>query len=65
MSTVNMKPKPQPIASNRSKRLSKTILEAKLGDEYSNSEVTSRIIAVTASHKPMSPIERGKFIFSP
>ena len=65
ISTVNRKVKPHPSASNLSRRLSKTILEARLGDEYSNSEVISSIIAVTASHKLISGIVRGKFILSP
>ncbi len=63
--TVTRNPKPQPIATMRSRRLSRTILEAMLGEEYSNSEVIIKIIAVTASQRLMSPTVRGKCIFSP
>jgi hypothetical protein len=63
-STVNRKPKPQSTTKNPNKRLSRTILEARFGDEYSNLEVIIRIIVVTASHKLISATLKGKFILS-
>ena len=65
MTTVTKKPKPHPIAHIRNKRLSSTIRAAYPGDEYSSSVVISRIIAVTASHKLISEIDKGKIMFSP
>lgn len=64
MTTVTKKPKPHPIAHIRNKRLSSTIRAAYPGDEYSSSEVTRSIIAVTASHKLISEIDKGKIMFS-
>ena len=65
MTTVTKKPKPQPTAQNRKKRLSRTILAAYPGDEYNSSVVIRRIIAITASHKLISEIDKGKIILSP
>ena len=64
MMTVTKKPKPHPIAHIRSRRLSRTILAEYSGDENINSEVIRSIIAVTASHKLISDIDKGKIMFS-
>jgi len=60
--TVTKKPNPQPIAANRKMLLSIAILPEYPGDEYNNSDVIKRIIAVTASHKLRSDKESGKNI---
>ena len=64
MTTVTRNPKPHPMAHKRSRRLSSRIRAAYPGDEYRNSEVKRRIIVVTASHKLISEIVKGKIIFS-
>jgi hypothetical protein len=65
MPTVTKKPKPHPTALNLSKCLSSTTRAAYPGDEFNSSEVISRIIAVTASHKLISEIDKGKIMRSP
>jgi len=62
ITTVTKNPKPDPIALIRKRRLSKTILAEYPGDENSNSEVMSSMIAVTASHKLISDIDSGKIM---
>ncbi len=62
ISTIKRKPTPQLIAASRSSRLSSTIRDERLDDENSTSEVTSRTIATTASSKPKSETDRGKYI---
>jgi hypothetical protein len=62
MTTVTKNPKPHPIALIRKRRLSRTILAEYPGDENSSSEVIRSIIAVTASHKLISDIDKGKIM---
>ena len=62
IATVTKNPKPHPIALIRKRRLSRTILAEYSGDENSSSEVIRRMIAVTASHKLTSDIDRGKIM---
>ena len=56
MTTVNAKARPQPKAMSLSLPLSRETRLAKSGNEYSNSEVASRIAALTANHKLKSDI---------
>ena len=61
---MTKKARPQPTAANRNRfRSIRKYIEI-TGVENNNSEVINRISAVIASHKPMSEIERGKFIYS-
>jgi hypothetical protein len=60
-----MKATPHPTATNRRRCLSMAIFAEISGKEYSNSEVISIIIAVTASHKLKSDVVKGKNICSP
>jgi hypothetical protein len=50
------------MATNLNSRLSTGILEENSGAEYSNSEVTSNIMAITANHKLKSDNDNGKDI---
>jgi hypothetical protein len=64
MTTVTKKPKLHPIATIRKRFLSMATLAEYPSDAYNNSEVIRSIIAVTASHKPMSDDHIGKTIAS-
>lgn len=61
--TVIMNPVPNAKATSLKRFLSITIFWEYSVGEASNSDVIKRIIAMTASQRPMSNIERGKFIF--
>lgn len=62
MMTVIMKTVPKARAKSCKRFRSITMFCAYSVEEESSSEVIKRIIAVTASHKLISNIERGKFI---
>lgn len=62
--TVTMKASPSPIAISLSRVFSMTIFLKYSAWEDNNSEVMSRIIAVTASQRLMSDVDKGKFMFS-
>jgi hypothetical protein len=59
--TVTRKAKPHPSAHPRSSRLSSAIC-AMSGKAKISSEVTSKMIAVTASHKLRSDMVSGKIM---
>jgi hypothetical protein len=58
-----MKPVPNAKATSLRRFFSITMLLEYSVEEDSSSDVIRRIIAVTASHRLMSDIDRGKFIF--
>jgi hypothetical protein len=60
--TVTRKASPHPMAASLIRVLSMRILLEYSGDELRSSEVTRRIIAVTASHRLISESVRGKFM---
>lgn len=60
-----MKPIPTAKAKSLKSFLSKVMFLKYPLEEVSSSDVTSRIMAVTASHRLMSDKERGKGILSP
>jgi hypothetical protein len=62
--TVKKNPNPHPIAAVRRRPLSISILAEYSAEEYNNSDVIRRIIAVTASHKLRSDNDSGKIIKS-
>ena len=65
MITVTKNARPQPIAVIRSTFLSSGRRLAKSGIECMNSEVTSRIAAVTASQRLKSEMLKIKDMFAP
>ena len=60
--TVTRKAIPQPTAATLKGFFSIKIRAEYSGEELINSEVISSIMAVTASHRPISESERGKII---
>jgi DNA-directed RNA polymerase specialized sigma54-like protein len=58
-----MKPVPNAKATSLRRFFSITMLLEYSVEEESSSDVIKRMIAVTASHKPTSDIDKGKFIF--
>jgi hypothetical protein len=62
MMTVIMNPKPNASATSLRRLLSITIPPMYSVEEDSNSDVIKRIIAMTASQRLISDIDRGKFI---
>jgi hypothetical protein len=63
MTTVTMKAKPKPIAVSLRRFFSITMSLRSSVEDESSSDVISSIIAMTASQRLMSDIDRGKFIF--
>jgi len=61
--TVTMKASPSPIATSLRRDFSMTMSLRYSVEEDNSSEVMSRIIAMTASQRLMSGIDRGKFKF--
>jgi len=61
---VIMNPIPKPNATSLRRALSITMFLEYPVDEDSSSEVIKTMIAVTASQRPMSETDRGKFIVS-
>ena len=61
--TVTRKPQPHPTATTSRSRLLMAVRAEKPGRECSISEVMSRIIAVTASHRLISAKVNGKINF--
>lgn len=59
-----MNPIPKPNATNLRRVLSITMFLEYPVDEDSSSEVIKTMIAMTASQRPMSEADRGKFIVS-
>ena len=57
-----MNPIPKPNATSLRRALSITMFLEYPVDEDSSSEVIKTMIAVTASQRPMSETDRGKFI---
>jgi hypothetical protein len=57
-----MKPRPHPRAASLNRFFSIGIFHDNCGADNTSSEVTSRISAVTASHKLTSDIDNGRFI---
>lgn len=63
ITTVTRKASPQPMATSL-KRFGSNMIRAEIsGDEMIISEVNNSIIAVTASHRLISKVVRGKFMF--
>jgi len=62
MTTVIMKPIPSANARSLKRFLFRTMLPKYPVEEDSSSEVINRIIAVTASQRLMSDMDRGKCI---
>lgn len=62
ITTVARKAKPTPMATSLNRFLLIIARAEYSGKEYSNSDVIKSIIAVTASHKLISDIDKGKFI---
>jgi len=62
MITVTMKPIPRARATSLNLFLSIAIFLEYVDEEDRSSEVVSSIIAIAASHRPMSDMDRGKFI---
>lgn len=60
--TVTIKARPDPMATSRSRSLSMVMLLTYFMLVEINSDVIRRIIAVTASQRPMSEAVSGKFI---
>ena len=65
MMTVTMKPNPKVKATNLNCFVSIAMFLENVDDEDKISEVMSNMMAITASHRPMSDIDRGKFILYP
>jgi len=65
MITVTIKPAPKAKATSLRRFFSITIFPDNLVAEDISSEVISRIIAITASHRLMSDKDIGKFIYQP
>jgi hypothetical protein len=63
MMTVIMKPVPNARATSLRRFFSTTMFLEYSAEEDSSSEVVNKIIAITASQRLKSDIERGKFIF--
>ena len=59
---MTRKPKPDPMATSLRLFFSIMIRAEYCGNEYNNSDVIRRIKAITASHKPTSIGDKGKFI---
>ena len=62
MITVAMKASPTPMDMSLRRVRSMTMSLKYVVEEERNSDVTSSIMAVIASHRPMSDIDSGKFI---
>jgi hypothetical protein len=65
MTTVAMNPNPSAIATSRRRFLSITTFPECSVAEDNISEVMSKMMAMTASHRLMSDIDMGKFMFHP
>lgn len=63
MMTVAMKPIPKVRATCLNSFLSIAMFLEIVDDEDKSSEVMSSIMAIAASHRPMSDIDRGNSIF--
>ena len=61
--TVAMKASPTPMDMSLRRVRSMTMSLKYVVEEERNSDVISSIMAVIASHRPMSDIDSGKFIF--
>ena len=59
-----MKPIPRANARSLRRLLSRTTSPEYPVEDVNNSDVINRMIAVTASHKLMSDMDRGKCMFS-
>ena len=65
MTTVTMKPSPRVKATSLSCFVLIAMFLENVDDEDNSSDVTSNMMAITASHRPMSDTVRGKFILYP
>ena len=65
MTTVTMKPSPRVKATSLNCFVSIAMFLEIVDEEDRSSEVTSSMMAITASHRPMSDTDSGKFILYP